>query len=147
MCCWLHVTRDLLRSACSWSVHSVCIVSSLDSSVTSAFWQSMSAESQPLLLDRKESSGYTKISRSDSYSSLDYLKKNTSTTMSSIKKYVAVYNKALDKATYPWKLAVKKLYAKEFLAEFLGTFLLVVSKTSLHNTLAKQARCFIGMFL
>ena len=107
----------------------------------------MSAESKPLLLDRKESSGYTKISRSDSYSSLDYLKKNTSTTMSSIKKYVAVYNKTLDKVTYPWKLAVKKLYAKEFLAEFLGTFLLVVSKTSLHNTLAKQARCFICMFL
>jgi hypothetical protein len=37
-------------------------------------------------------------------------------------------NKLVEVAVYPWKWLVRKTYMKECLAEFFGTFLLVVSK-------------------
>ena len=40
----------------------------------------------------------------------------------------------MTRIAYPWKFVVKKLRAKEFLAEFLGTFILCVSKLFLVQT-------------
>ena len=36
------------------------------------------------------------------------------------------------KITYPWKFIIKTIRGKEFLAEFLGTFLLVVSQCNVY---------------
>ena len=37
------------------------------------------------------------------------------------------------KIAYPWKFIIKIIRGKEFLAEFLGTFLLVVSQCNVYN--------------
>lgn len=86
----------------------------------------MAREREALLLDKKASSGYIGLSRSDSTSSLDYLTRNTMSEKA--KKLSQVYDEVIEKATYPWKFIVRKIYAREVLAEFLGTFILVVSK-------------------
>ena len=46
---------------------------------------------------------------------------------SRIREHMTLYSAMVDRVTYPWKWAIKKAYLKESLAEFFGTFLLVVS--------------------
>ena len=46
---------------------------------------------------------------------------------SRILQYMTLFSAMVDRVTYPWKWAIKKAYLKESLAEFFGTFLLVVS--------------------
>lgn len=85
----------------------------------------MARESEALLHGRKTSSGYTGLTRTDSTSSLDYLRRNT--MIDKAKQFTQLYDEAVEKIAYPWKYVIRRLCAREFLAEFLGTFILVVS--------------------
>ena len=49
-----------------------------------------------------------------------------STASNSDERVSSQLDRFLDLITKPWRVAVKKAYLKECLAEFLGTFLLVV---------------------
>ena len=89
----------------------------------------MASEEAKPLFNRKHTSTYTRLSRKEGTptSSLQYFDYTAMTERG--QKITEILDENVGKVTYPWKFIVKKLHAREFLAEFVGTFLLVVGAT------------------
>ena len=84
----------------------------------------MAAENDALLSAAKPHTSYTGFQ--DSSSSLGDIVKNTSTVGRN--QYLLKVDHYVTKALQPWKALVRMLHARDVLAEFVGTFVLVVSK-------------------
>lgn len=80
------------------------------------------AEKESLLSGKQSGSTYTDLADS---SSLSQFRKNSVTEAGG--QYTNLFNEWVEKAISPWVWIVKTTRARECLAEFFGTFLLVVS--------------------
>ena len=87
------------------------------------FARGMAAENDALLSAEKPPT-YTGFQ--DSSTSLGYIVKNTSA--SGRNRYLLKVDGYVTKALHPWKALVRTLNARDVLAEFVGTFVLVVSE-------------------
>ena len=86
----------------------------------------MAAENDALLSGAKPHTSYAGFQ--DSSSSLGYIVKNTSASGKNL--YLRKVDHYITKAVQPWKFVVQTLSARDILAEFVGTFVLVVSGSS-----------------
>lgn len=79
-------------------------------------------EKESLLSGKQSGSTYTDLADS---STLSQFRKNSVAEAGG--QYMTLFNEWLEKATNPWVWFVKTTHARQCLAEFFGTFLLVVS--------------------
>ena len=83
-------------------------------------------EKESLLSGKRSGSTYTDLADS---STLSQFRKNSTTETRA--PYMTLFNEWVDKATNPWVWIVKTTHTRQCLAEFFGTFLLVVSLWSI----------------
>ena len=85
------------------------------------------SEKQPLVSAPTNVVSGKYASLADSAESVSFFHTIGDFRRSRILQHMTLFSAMVDRVTYPWKWAIKKAYLKESLAEFFGTFLLVVS--------------------